>query len=131
MLLCTDEDNKETVKAWFETGKEYKAAKVAHDTGPDVEAERDALGNTMTDVTNALDDSKGVKVKSDKGTLKVTKAHEKALKAIEKLEKESLKTAKDDLSGAEGERDTKEQALTGADTALKTKLTDGKQEVLP
>lgn len=130
MLLCTDPDNKETVKAWFEKGQEYKVTKVAHDNEDDAAAVRGQISGAITDVTNALDEAEGVKVKSDKGTLKEAEALKKEFKAIEKREKESLNEAENILSTAEGDKTGKVTLRDNAETDLKTKLTDGKQEVL-
>jgi hypothetical protein len=124
--LCTD--NKDRVKAWFQTGKDYKAAKVAYDNEDDAAAVRGKMGTAMSDVTDALDAAEEVKVKSDKGTLKDVKALEKGLKATEKREKAFLKTATTAKSTAEGDRDRKVTLLGNADTELKTILKEGKQE---
>lgn len=124
--MCTD--NKDRVKAWFQTGKDYKVAKVAYDNEDDAAAVRDKMDGAMGDVTTALDDSEKVKVKSDKSTLKDVEAHAKELKAIEKREKALRDTAKTELLAVEEDRNSKDQALTNADTGLKTKLKEGKQE---
>jgi hypothetical protein len=124
--LCTD--NKDRVKAWFQTGKDYKVVKVAYDNEDDAAAVRGKMGTAMSDVTDALDAAEEVKVKSDKGTLKDVKALEKGLKATEKREKAFLKTATTAKSTAEGDRDRKVTLLGNADTELKTILKEGKQE---
>ncbi len=114
---------------WFEgVGREYKKAKFAHDNEDDAATVRGEMDEAMTAVTNALDDSEEVKVKSDKGTLKEAEARAKELKDIEKREKAFLNAAKTDLSDAEGDRDDKEFTRVGADTALKTTLKEGNQE---
>lgn len=103
-------------------------AKVAYDNEDDAAAVRDKMDGAMGDVTTALDDSEKVKVKSDKSTLKDVEAHAKELKAIEKREKALRDTAKTELLAVEEDRNSKDQALTNADTGLKTKLKEGKQE---